>query len=865
MFNSPSSQRTPSLSENALPLKISGEGHNGTPMDSDNELTQRLTLTADTRMLLPSDSLSISKLLELRLPTFSAVKPSVEPSLCFSNHPPTESVAIYLSRPIPPVTFIEGLHNVAKQAMLDGKLSIMDWTRKNSMSFFSFELIEFWSSLTQIIHAKQKWEASLQWLEQAAKDEPLEKEVHEVHRFFQTTPWKAELQLLRSRFTILEMATYLSNGWLSSSQIDMALSSIAARQLRINGGQSQCRYLIGTTILSELLDSLPLLHDEHDTSPPHLYNQHVPQDLQRAGAHLARYQQGANGPGEVVFIAYSPPGHWAAISVTSNGTLEWADSLRRRVPSTLITGVQTWLRYHLSSSSFALGDSFLCSRQNDGYSCGIIALNAIRHRIFGDTLWSKKICSQLRVREFLDIMQQCNKVAGPTQKVCIIIFAQAIRVRLTVFQEHIPASLGIPDDHPLSPITELPLCAIDISPPVSPHPLPPIVTLEAVDLSSDCSSDFASSTTLLAEEDELCSSSPSCPPSPITTPIPMKGGLHSYFATIHTGKRSYNQLEQQSQPSPKRVRHDIKPMQATATMSSTSKKAAQTKHSTAKPLGRSAANKQALNMAVKAGTFERDERKWAIFKSKIASIDPQFEVDDTNPKCARNVLHIKCGKLIRMAMVYDVSLYKRHVQSCTSRTARAGMHTLDKGLQFVFLQQPGSSSVTSDVCDKPMTPWPCPGLTEDDEPRIKTYLLRTTVSSAGGISIDVVAEQMFGTPYKNLSEDQKHSVCAGQVHTHRWSLDHQRRRVFAIGEERCLQKVQWRSESSGRPRPCNACSALLKNRTFQNAINRDIPDDKNRKFTPLLYQAAEIAKICAKHSGLGTIFDKVGTADYPSL
>lgn len=362
-------------------------------------------------------------------------------------------------------------------------------------------------------------------------------------------------------------------------------------------------------------------------------------------------------------------------------------------------------------------------------------------------------------------------------------------------------------------------------------------TLDAIDLSSegsDHNSELVSSTT---REDELCSSSPSRPSSPSTTTIPTKGGLHSYFPTFHRKKRSSGQLEQLLQPSPKRMYKQSTPPVTVIPNSST--KAAQTKHT----LTKSAVNKQVLNIAVKAGTFKRNERKWATFKSKIRSIDPQFEVDDTNPRRARNVLHIKCGKVIRMAMVYDISLYKRHVQNCKKRTATAGMHTLDNGLQFVFLQQPGASLVNSDIRDNSTTPGPCPGLTEDDEPRIKTYLLRTAVSSAGGISIDAVAEQMYDTPYKNLSEDQKKSVRVEQVHTHRWSLDHQSRRVFAIGKEPCLQKVlHSNSESSERPQPCRACNALLRNRAFRTAINRDVPDGGNQKFTPLLYQTAEVAR-----------------------
>jgi hypothetical protein len=104
------------------------------------------------------------------------------------------------------VNFITGLRNVARQAMLDGKLSIMDWTCNDVTTFFSFELIEFWSSLVQIAKARQEWEAALRWLEQAARDEPLDKEVHEIHLILQTTPWKAELHILHSCLSFLEMA-----------------------------------------------------------------------------------------------------------------------------------------------------------------------------------------------------------------------------------------------------------------------------------------------------------------------------------------------------------------------------------------------------------------------------------------------------------------------------------------------------------------------------------------------------------------------------------------------------------------------------------------------------------------------------------
>ena len=354
--------------------------------------------------------------------------PLMDPELCFSDHPPTESVAIYLSRPVPPVTFIEGLRSVAGQAMLDGKLSIVDWTCKNSTRFFSFELVEFWTALTKAISARREWAAAMKWLEQAGlgEDKCLDREVQEVRLMLQTTPWSGSIQILRSCLTFLEMATFLSDRWLSSSQIDMALSSTALLQRENGDSQALCRYLIGITILSKYLDVSPVLHNKssshchsHDNLPLQDYKLRAPQELQHAGDHLVRYQP----DGEVLFIVYSPPGHWAAISVTSRGTLEWADSLGRRPPMSLVTGVRNWLNYHLSSSSFSLGNGFKCSHQTDSYSCGIIALNAIKHRIFRDKLWHEEDRTQLRIREFLDIMHVCQKIKGKSVRFQLLVLS----------------------------------------------------------------------------------------------------------------------------------------------------------------------------------------------------------------------------------------------------------------------------------------------------------------------------------------------------------------------------------------------------------------------------------------------------------
>lgn len=263
---------------------------------------------------------------------------------------------------------------------------------------------------------------------------------------------------------------------------------------------------------------------------------------------------------------------------------------------------------------------------------------------------------------------------------------------------------------------------------MSSHLVHPIANLNTIDLSSDCSSELTSSmvTPLSIDVEEVCSPSASsldlhpanntlsCSPSPATTVTPVKG-LYSYFSTIASGtwKCPHHTLNQPSQPSPGQV---CGPPTHT-TPSSCKSNRAQTwqppNNAGTSSVSVAYLNKEALNKAVKDGTFKCDEHKWATFKLKIMAIDPQSKVNNVDPRHACHILHVKCGKSFIMSMAYDTSLYKQHVQSCKSHTTKAGMHTLDNSLNFV-LPLSGSSSVNSGICDKSAALWPCPGLSEDD-------------------------------------------------------------------------------------------------------------------------------------------------------
>ncbi|KAF6761399.1 hypothetical protein DFP72DRAFT_781158, partial [Ephemerocybe angulata] len=149
---------------------------------------------------------------------------------------------------------------------------------------------------------------------------------------------------------------------------------------------------------------------------------------------------------------------------------------------------------------------------------------------------------------------------------------------------------------------------------------------------------------------------------------------------------------------------------------------------------------------------------------------------------------------------------------------------------------------------------PCPGLSKHTEPLIAQYLLRTSVPSAGGVNGNSLAQSMFSIDSTTkLNEEQKTALALVQRQTHRWRLDQELRRVFAIGKESpCETTVT--APTLEDARPCKSCMGLLKLRAFRTAIRKEIPEDENRIFTPHQFQPAAIGKQYAKIKGLSTLF-----------
>ncbi|KAG2159523.1 uncharacterized protein EDB93DRAFT_1099873 [Suillus bovinus] len=105
--------------------------------------------------------------------------------------------------------------------------------------------------------------------------------------------------------------------------------------------------------------------------------------------------------------------HWAVIEVnTVNQNISYADSLDWSWPNDNINTINCWLGYH-GFGKFDRATTLQHGEQRDSFSCGITAINIIKHALFHDTLFTDNRAFSLRMEEFLYIAYDHLELSDP--------------------------------------------------------------------------------------------------------------------------------------------------------------------------------------------------------------------------------------------------------------------------------------------------------------------------------------------------------------------------------------------------------------------------------------------------------------------
>ena len=176
----------------------------------------------------------------------------------------------------------------------------------------------------------------------------------------------------------MNMAEFRSQEWLSDTHIDGMLSAAIYLCCNTLSHMVPRTEIVLTNFITHILASPPL-----ETSPiPCNYLMKAPKSVQKLGSVISKSSPSLC----IATVVFSPPGHWACLIIDfCTGRMGWGDSAGRVAPAGLEKRLKAWLGL-FSQVKFLALQALPCAHQTDAYSCGIIAVNTLKHNIFGDKL-----------------------------------------------------------------------------------------------------------------------------------------------------------------------------------------------------------------------------------------------------------------------------------------------------------------------------------------------------------------------------------------------------------------------------------------------------------------------------------------------
>lgn len=362
-----------------------------------------------TRLLL-SPYASIRELLAFdTLPVLDRTGSSFLGSFRFSRIQPHRDIRELRSRTVPPIHHLLALRRRLPVELENGHQCFLDWRYNNSPT--PFFMLEYWVHQSQTSAARLRWSKAEEWLLTlcCSSNHAVARAAEKALSTFSELEWDTRLLGTRSMPNLgsAELQPLLQHGMLLSNILDAMISGI----------HSQYMHSPQLTSANELR-SLPIGHSHERVELRDLTTFCALRDLIKVSdsywtnkAFRSIRQLGAAIANRLIDVVYLPlnvnGNHWTLFTIDVNHLhIRYGDSLGGRPAASDIQVMLFWLSQHGLCNWDTTG--FLPIAQqpaDDTFSCGLIVINAIRHGIFGEPLWSRESRDTLRIAEYMRLVQ----------------------------------------------------------------------------------------------------------------------------------------------------------------------------------------------------------------------------------------------------------------------------------------------------------------------------------------------------------------------------------------------------------------------------------------------------------------------------
>jgi hypothetical protein len=326
------------------------------------------------RTLLPAETLTVNQLLDFHLPVQRMSTVFTQPDQYLSSDPINCSQFNAADILTPPAPVIKTL----SQAILTADDKDMFRSLRcphaatHSEQLYPLWLLTFWSELDHIRFIRARWEEAVEYLAKPdtnlrSSGLPAEK-AEEVCQEIRALPWGALVEGFEDQGQLFQLHTYCSRDWLSSIHINYMLD-LLKNDLELTGVTADV--------------STSIQHTYHAQQISAAYNCGNKIYLTSRSYHAIREhaQDLATGIQDVLgTVANIDGNHWIALMVDFRKRMVYyGDSLGGAIDKKLRLAYDWWFSMH-NEKAFEWVQMEI-TRQQDRYSCGLLAVNALAHII----------------------------------------------------------------------------------------------------------------------------------------------------------------------------------------------------------------------------------------------------------------------------------------------------------------------------------------------------------------------------------------------------------------------------------------------------------------------------------------------------
>ena len=229
-------------------------------------------------------------------------------------------------------------------------------------------VFDYWRDIGRAVIYRHDWEKALVWLREKSQSESMVEICDQVVAGLSFFPWNG------GYCTVHDMASILTDSWLSDYHIDFGLNKISSQYCHHYGpGISSCHIFLQVMDIDSIIKT-------HATTVPSGNPGHKRRQF------LEIEEKITNGLVDSVAGGIHLPGHWTSLVIEFNPPkILYGDSLGDPMPPEKAYAFKQWMCYLLSQSGQGVLRSDIpihqleTMNQPDLISCGLFTLNAIGH------------------------------------------------------------------------------------------------------------------------------------------------------------------------------------------------------------------------------------------------------------------------------------------------------------------------------------------------------------------------------------------------------------------------------------------------------------------------------------------------------